>query len=468
MKISVLGTGYVGLVTGVCLAELGNQVTCVDIDVKKVEALNNGEIPIYEPGLEELVKRNHSEGRLNFITDLTQQKETADVYYVAVGTPCSQSGAANLKYVISAVKSIGQTIDKYCVIIDKSTVPVGVADKVEAAIQEELDKRSLSDVEFDVVSNPEFLKEGAAIEDFMKPDRLVVGHPNKRSKEVLANLYAPILRNHGGSQIIYMNVKDAEMSKYAVNAMLATRISFMNEMAGLCEKLDVDVANVRLGIGSDSRIGDTFLHPGCGYGGSCFPKDVKALVNMAETAGFDPLILKAVEARNALQKQVLHQKIISIFGKDLTGMKIAVWGLSFKPGTDDMREASSIVFINEVIKSGGSVCAYDPVAMTVAQQWFDRDDIKQGRITFAKQQSEALDNADALVVVTEWRSFLNFDVEDAKKRLKHAVLVDGRNIYDPQQMRKAGFVYSCVGRGGYLGACFDKKIKLEAAKKCRR
>lgn len=447
MKISVLGTGYVGLVTGVCLAELGNQVTCVDIDTKKVEALNNGQIPIYEPGLEELVKRNHSEGRLSFITDLSQQKETADVYYVAVGTPCSQSGAANLKYVISAVKSIGQTIDKYCVIIDKSTVPVGVADKVEAAIQEELDKRSLSDVEFDVVSNPEFLKEGAAIEDFMKPDRLVVGHPNERSKQVLANLYAPILRNHGGSQIIYMNVKDAEMSKYAVNAMLATRISFMNEMAGLCEKLDVDVANVRLGIGSDSRIGDKFLHPGCGYGGSCFPKDVKALVNMAETAGFDPLILKAVEARNALQKQVLHQKIISIFGKDLTGMKIAVWGLSFKPGTDDMREASSIVFINEVIKSGGSVCAYDPVAMTVAQQWFDRDDIKQGKITFAKQQSDALDDADALVVVTEWKSFLNFDIEDAKKRLKHAVLVDGRNVYDPQQMRKSGFVYSCVGRG---------------------
>lgn len=447
MKISVLGTGYVGLVTGVCLAELGNHVSCVDVDEKKIAALQNGQIPIYEPGLEELVKRNHAQGRLEFVTDLAQQKETADVYYVAVGTPTSQSGAANLQYVISAVKSIGQTIDRYCVIIDKSTVPVGVADKVEAAIKEELDKRGLGDVEFDVVSNPEFLKEGAAIEDFMKPDRLVVGHPNQRSKEVLENLYAPILRNHGGSQILYMNVKDAEMTKYAANAMLATRISFMNEMASLCEKLDVDVENVRLGIGSDSRIGNKFLHPGCGYGGSCFPKDVKALINMAELVDFDSVVLKAVEKRNALQKRVLSERVLAIFGKDLSGVKIAVWGLSFKPGTDDMREASSIVFINEVIASGATVCAYDPEAMDAAKSCFDKVLFDQGKLTFVDTQNQALDDADILVVITEWKSFLNLDIQDVKKRMKHAIVVDGRNIYDPVQMREAGFVYSGIGRG---------------------
>jgi UDPglucose 6-dehydrogenase len=447
VKISVLGTGYVGLVTGVCLAELGNHVSCVDVDKEKIAALQNGQIPIYEPGLEELVKRNHAQGRLEFVTDLAQQKETADVYYVAVGTPTSQSGAANLQYVISAVKSIGQTIDSYCVIIDKSTVPVGVADKVEAAIQEELDKRGLSDVEFDVVSNPEFLKEGAAIADFMKPDRLVVGHPNKRSKEVLENLYTPILRNHGGSQILYMNVKDAEMTKYAANAMLATRISFMNEVASLCEKLDVDVENVRLGIGSDSRIGNKFLHPGCGYGGSCFPKDVKALINMAELVGFDSVVLKAVEERNALQKRVLSERVLAIFGKDLSGLKIAVWGLSFKPGTDDMREASSVVFINEVIASGATVCAYDPEAMAVAKPCFDKALFDQGKLTFVDVQNQALDAADILVVITEWKSFLNLNTDDAKKRMKHAMIIDGRNIYDPVQMREAGFIYSGIGRG---------------------
>lgn len=447
MKISVLGTGYVGLVTGVCLAELGNHVSCVDVDKEKIAALQKGQIPIYEPGLEELVKRNHAQGRLEFVTDLSQQKETADVYYVAVGTPTSQSGAANLQYVIAAVKSIGQTIDRYCVIIDKSTVPVGVADKVEAAIQGELDKRGLSDVEFDVVSNPEFLKEGAAIEDFMKPDRLVVGHPNERSKQVLANLYAPILRNHGGSQVLYMNVKDAEMTKYAANAMLATRISFMNEIASLCEKLDVDVENVRLGIGSDSRIGSKFLHPGCGYGGSCFPKDVKALINMAELVDFDSVLLKAVEQRNALQKRVLSERVLNIFGKDLSGIKIAVWGLSFKPGTDDMREASSIVFINEVINSGATVCAYDPEAMEAAKLCLDKALFDQGKLTFADVQNQALDDADILVVITEWKSFLNFDIFDAKKRMRRAVIIDGRNIYDPLQMREAGFIYSGIGRG---------------------
>ncbi|MES2204494.1 MAG: UDP-glucose/GDP-mannose dehydrogenase family protein, partial [Pseudomonadota bacterium] len=360
MRITVLGTGYVGLVTGACLAELGNHVTCMDINIEKIAALKRGEIPIYEPGLETLVKRNQTEGRLAFITDLSAQKETSDIYYVAVGTPSDEKGLADLQYVIAAVRMIGQQINRYCVIVDKSTVPVGVADQVNAAVREELDKRGLQDVKFDVVSNPEFLKEGAAIEDFMKPDRLVVGHPTEKAKEVMAQLYAPIIRAHGG-KILYMAVKDAEMTKYAVNAMLATRISFMNEIAGMCEKLGVDVENVRQGIGSDTRVGEKFLFPGCGYGGSCFPKDVKALVGMAKENDFEPLILEAVEMRNALQKRVLVQKVFRVLGEDLKGIKIAVWGLSFKPETDDMREASSLVFIQEMLRAGAKIAAYDPV-----------------------------------------------------------------------------------------------------------
>lgn len=452
MKITVIGTGYVGLVTGACLAELGNHVTCMDVDKAKIDALKKGIIPIYEPGLEEIVKRNSAEGRLLFTTDLADNvdsngnKKTSDVYYVAVGTPSDDSGAADLTYVISAVRMIGQHINRYCVVVDKSTVPVGVADKVAAAIKEELTKRGLDNVDFDVVSNPEFLKEGAAIEDFMKPDRLVVGHPTEKAKEVMSQLYAPIIRTHGG-KMIFMNVKDAEMTKYAVNAMLATRISFMNEMACLSEKLGVDIENVRIGVGSDSRVGEKFLFPGCGYGGSCFPKDVKALVNMAETAGVDPVVLKAVEARNAKQKTVLVEKIKTLFGEDLNGVRIALWGLAFKPETDDMREASSVVFINAMLEAGATVVAYDPVAMSVAQKTFAQTWFEQGKLVLVDQQYNALDNADVLVIVTEWNSFLYPELDLMKQKLKHPVVIDGRNLYDPKEMREAGFMYSAIGRG---------------------
>lgn len=446
MRITVLGTGYVGLVTGACLAELGNHVTCMDVNVEKIDALKHGEIPIYEPGLEAMVKRNQDEGRLTFITDLAEQKETSDIYYVAVGTPSDENGLADLQYVIAAVRMIGQQINRYCVIVDKSTVPVGVADQVNAAVREELDKRGLKEIKFDVVSNPEFLKEGAAIEDFMKPDRLVVGHPTEKAKEVMAQLYAPIIRTHGG-KILYMAVKDAEMTKYAVNAMLATRISFMNEIAGMCEKLGVDVENVRQGIGSDSRVGEKFLFPGCGYGGSCFPKDVKALVGMAKENEFEPLILEAVEQRNALQKRVLVQKVFRVLGENLTGIKIAVWGLSFKPETDDMREASSLVFIQEMIRAGAKISAYDPVAKESAKRIFPEGYFSSGRLNIVDQQYAVLEGAEILVILTEWKSFLYPDLELVKQKLKQPVIIDGRNIYDPEEMRSAGFMYSGIGRG---------------------
>ncbi len=446
MRITVLGTGYVGLVTGSCLAELGNHVTCMDVNVKKIEALKRGEIPIYEPGLEAMVKRNYAAHRLAFITDLSEQQTASDVYYVAVGTPSDEDGMADLQYVIAAVRMIGQHIDRYCVIVDKSTVPVGVADKVQAAVRDELEKRGLRDVEFDVVSNPEFLKEGAAIEDFMKPDRLVIGHPTEKAKEVMSQLYAPIIRAHGG-KILYMSVKDAEMSKYAVNAMLATRISFMNEIAGICEKLGVDVDNVRLGIGSDTRIGEKFLFPGCGYGGSCFPKDVKALVGMAKEQGFDPMILQAVEARNALQKRLLGQKVFRVLGENLTGMRIAVWGLAFKPETDDMREASSQVFIQEMVRAGAKVVAYDPVAKESAERTFPEGYFSSGRLTIVDDQYAALERAELLVILTEWKSFLYPDLELIKAKLKQKIIIDGRNIYDPEEMQRHGFIYSGIGRG---------------------
>lgn len=446
MRITVLGTGYVGLVTGACLAELGNHVTCMDVNKEKIAALKRGEIPIYEPGLEAMVKRNYAAGRLAFITDLSEQKEPSDIYYVAVGTPSDENGLADLQYVIAAVRMIGQHINKYCVIVDKSTVPVGVADKVQAAVREELDKRSLQNVQFDVVSNPEFLKEGAAIEDFMKPDRLVIGYPSEKAKEVMTQLYQPIIRNHGG-KMLYMSVKDAEMTKYAVNAMLATRISFMNEMAGMCEKLGVDVDNVRLGIGSDSRVGEKFLYPGCGYGGSCFPKDVKALIGMAKEQGFEPVVLEAVEQRNALQKRVLIQKVMRVLGEDLSGMKIAVWGLAFKPETDDMREASSQVFIQEALRLGAKIAAYDPVAKESATRTFPEGYFASGRLTIVDDQYAALDNAEILVVLTEWKSFLYPDLELIKSKLKQKVIIDGRNIYDPAEMQRHGFMYSGIGRG---------------------
>jgi UDPglucose 6-dehydrogenase len=445
MRITVIGTGYVGLVTGACLADLGNQVICMDVDQQKINHLQQGIIPIYEPGLEEVVLRNSREGRLQFITDLNEQLEESEVYYVAVGTPCRDSGAADLQYVLSAVRMIGQRINSYCVIIDKSTVPVGVAHQVSAAITQELAARDLN-IDFDVVSNPEFLKEGAAIEDFMKPDRLVVGCATEKARVMMDRLYAPIVRNNGG-KMLYMGVKDAEMCKYAVNAMLATRISFMNEIAMLCEKFDVDVDNVRAGIGSDSRIGEKFLSPGAGYGGSCFPKDVKALVYMARQRAFEPLILSAVEARNAQQKQVLVDKIHAYFGDDLSGIRIALWGLSFKPGTDDMREASSVVFLEQVIAKGAVVCAYDPVAQEVAKRdlpsaWFDAN-----KLRLVEQQYCALDQADVLVIMTEWPQFLHPHFKRIKESLAQPVILDGRNLYDPIELASKGFVYSGIGRG---------------------
>lgn len=438
MNITVLGTGYVGLVTGACLAELGNHVTCMDIDEQKINSLKQGVIPIYEPGLEAMVKRNVQEHRLVFTTQLLAG--TSDVYYVAVGTPSNEQGAADLRYVLSAVKMIGEHIDRYCVIVDKSTVPVGVADKVSQVVREALDARGLTHVTVDVVSNPEFLKEGAAIDDFMRPDRLVVGHPTDKAKVVMSQLYAPIIRNHGG-KIFYMNVKDAEMTKYAVNAMLATRISFMNEMAVLCEQLGVDIDNVRIGVGSDSRVGEKFLFPGCGYGGSCFPKDVKALVNMAEDAGIDPLILKAVEQRNAEQKQLLANKVIALLGEDLSGVTIALWGLAFKPETDDMREAASLVFIEAMLSKGACVVAYDPVAMPVASKL-----VQHERFELVEHQYDVLDQADALVIVTEWKCFLYPELAIIKQKLKRPIIIDGRNVYDPKEIRAAGFIYSGIGR----------------------
>lgn len=446
MRITVLGTGYVGLVTGACLAELGNHVTCVDVDMEKIAALKRGEVPIYEPGLEAMVKRNAAANRLIFMTDLSEQKETSDIYYVAVGTPSDARGFADLQYVIAAVRMIGQHINKYCVIVDKSTVPVGVADLVYKAVREELDNRKATHIDFDVVSNPEFLKEGAAIEDFMKPDRLVVGYPTEKAKEMMSQLYAPIIRTHGG-KVLYMAVKDAEMTKYAVNAMLATRISFMNEIAGLCERLGVDVDNVRLGIGSDSRIGEKFLFPGCGYGGSCFPKDIKALIGMAKSQQFQPLILEAVEERNFLQKQVLIRKVFHLFGGELRGIKIAVWGLAFKPETDDMREASSEVFIQHMLKAGATIAAYDPVAAESAKRIFSEEDFLSGALTIVNDQYEALKGAEVLVVLTEWKSFLYPDIKLMKSLLKQPIILDGRNIYDPEEMKREDFIYSGIGRG---------------------
>lgn len=446
MHITVLGTGYVGLVTGACLAELGNHVTCLDVNQDKISALKRGEIPIYEPGLEAMVKRNFAAQRLVFITDLAEQHTTSEIYYVAVGTPSDAEGRADLQYVLQAVRMLGQHITHYCVIVDKSTVPVGVADQVHAAVRAELDQRGLSHILFDVVSNPEFLKEGAAIEDFMQPDRLVIGYPTETAKALMTQLYLPIIRNHGG-KILYMSVKDAEMTKYAVNAMLATRISFMNEMAGMCERLGVDVENVRLGIGSDSRVGEKFLYPGCGYGGSCFPKDVKALISMAKQAGFAPLVLEAVEARNALQKQVLAEKVVRILGEDLTGMTIAVWGLAFKPETDDMREASSLVFVEEILARGAHIAAYDPVATDSARRIFPAAYFSSGRLRLLSDQYAVMEGAEILVVLTEWKSFLYPDLAVIKSKLKQPVILDGRNIYDPQEMQAHGFFYGGIGRG---------------------
>jgi UDPglucose 6-dehydrogenase len=443
MKLTIVGTGYVGLVTGACFAEMGNNVTCVDVDSGKIDGLKKGVLPIYEPGLEPIVIGNHREGRLNFVTSLSDPLATSPVYFIAVGTPPGEDGSADLQYVLAVAREIGRHIDDYSVIVDKSTVPVGTADKVRGAISDELKKRGVN-VPFDVVSNPEFLKEGAAVDDFMKPDRVVIGTDSERARAVMHELYTSFMRNH--ERVLYMGVKEAEMTKYAANAMLATKISFMNEIANLCDRMGVDVESVRTGIGSDSRIGYSFIYPGAGYGGSCFPKDVMAIIHMARQNGFSPLVLQAVEDRNAQQKHYLFEKISQRFGKDLSGLTLAVWGLAFKPGTDDMREAPSTVLLEALIAAGARVKAYDPVAMDVARREWPAEWFKSGKVELVKHQNDAVASADALVLVTEWKPFRHPDFDAIKIALRQPIIFDGRNQYDPAALRRAGFEYKGVGR----------------------
>ncbi|MBJ6108305.1 UDP-glucose/GDP-mannose dehydrogenase family protein [Hymenobacter sp. BT523] len=436
MKIAIVGTGYVGLVTGTCFAEVGIDVTCIDIDQKKIDNLHKGILPIYEPGLEEMVSRNVEKGRLHFSTNIGEAIKDCDVAFIAVGTPPGEDGSADLKYVLAVARSIGENMNSYGVIVTKSTVPVGTAAKVRAEIEKALEKRGET-IEFDVASNPEFLKEGAAIDDFLKPDRIVVGVASERAEEVMRRLYKPFLLN--GHPIIFMDIPSAEMTKYAANSMLATKISFMNDVANLCEIMGADVNKVRQGIGSDARIGTKFIYPGIGYGGSCFPKDVKALIKTAEENGYKMQVLKAVESVNEDQKSVLFNKVSRHFGGNLKGLKIALWGLSFKPKTDDMREAPSLVIIEKLLAAGCTVTAYDPVAMPEAQHMIGDS------ITYAKDEFAALIDADALLVVTEWPDFRspNFDV--VARLMKQKVIFDGRNIYEASELKALGFAYHCIG-----------------------
>ncbi len=443
MKLTIIGTGYVGLVTGACFAEMGSIVTCVDIDRTKIENLKNGILPIYEPGLENLVIQNYKEGTLKFSTSLEQAAKNSNIFFIAVGTPPGKDGSADLQYVLQVAKEIGQNINDYSVIIDKSTVPVGTADKVKSTIQKELSDRGVN-IEFDVVSNPEFLKEGAAVNDFLKPDRIIIGVDSQRAAEQMKRLYAPFSRNR--EKIISMNVRDAEMTKYAANSMLATKISFMNEISNICEKLGVDVENVRKGIGSDSRIGYSFIYPGCGYGGSCFPKDVKALIKTSKDNGFEPELLNAVEKRNNFQKQVLSDKIIKKFGQDLSEKIFCMWGLSFKPGTDDMRESSSSVILKELMDSGAMIKAFDPVAMDQARKELPENWFTEGRLKLEVNQYKAIENTDALILVTEWKTFRQPDFKLMADTMRQRVIFDGRNQYDPVEVREAGFEYHGIGR----------------------
>ncbi|MBF0499164.1 MAG: UDP-glucose/GDP-mannose dehydrogenase family protein [Candidatus Riflebacteria bacterium] len=437
MKISLIGTGYVGLVSGTCFAESGNDVICMDTDQSKVDRLQRGEIPIYEPGLEEMVKRNVQEERLSFTTDIKEAVAHGLMLFIAVGTPPGEDGSADLQYVLSVARQIGQNMDSFKVIVDKSTVPVGTADRVRAVVHEELAKRGLS-LPFDVVSNPEFLKEGNAIDDFMKPDRVVVGCDDVRTAELMKELYAPFVRTE--KPILVMDVRSAEMTKYAANSMLATKISFMNDIANLCERLGADVDSVRKGIGSDSRIGYSFIFPGAGYGGSCFPKDVQALVRTASEKGYRLEILESVERVNYRQKEVLFNKLEARYSGNMKNKIVAVWGLAFKPNTDDMREAPAIVLIEKLLAAGAKVRAYDPEAMNEAKKVFG------DRIEYARKSYEALDGADALMVVTEWNEFRRPDFDRIKSLLKKPLIIDGRNLYDPQRMKALGFEYHSIGR----------------------
>ncbi len=439
MNITVIGAGYVGLVSGACLADFGNDVLCLDLDSDKIDTLNRGAIPIYEPGLEQLVARNADAGRLRFTTDVAESVKHGSVQFIAVGTPSDDDGSADVRYVLDAARNIAKHMDDYKLIVDKSTVPVGTAERVEAVMQEELQRRGKR-VRFSVVSNPEFLKEGAAVEDFMRPDRIVVGGADDKAITIMRQLYAPINRVH--DRMIVMDTRSAELTKYAANAMLATRISFMNELANLSEKLGADIEKVRHGIGSDPRIGYQFLYAGCGYGGSCFPKDIKALQHSAGEYGMQLSIIDAVEKVNRTQKQRILDKVRTRFGEHLDGKRFALWGLAFKPNTDDMREAPSRVVINGLLARGASVCAYDPAAIDEAKRVMAGE---QG-ISYAASPVDALDNADAVIIVTEWKEFRSLDLKALKARLKQPVVIDGRNLYDPRVMHESGIEYLSIGR----------------------
>lgn len=439
MKISIIGTGYVGLVSGACFAEMGNSVTCVDIDAVKVQKLQKGIIPIYEPGLEEMVLANCKKGTLSFTTDIKSALEKATIIFIAVGTPQGKDGSADLRYVLEVAKSIGQHMVSKMVVVDKSTVPVGTAQKVKETIQVELDKRE-STLTFSVVSNPEFLKEGAAINDFMHPDRVVVGADDKEAMDVIHELYIPFMKTN--DRFIGMDIKSAEMTKYAANAMLATKISFMNEIANICECIGADVNNVRNGIGSDSRIGYSFIYPGCGYGGSCFPKDVQALARTAKECGCNSMLLDAIEKVNYAQKHVLVNKVIARFGEDLSNKTFAIWGLSFKPETNDMREASSITIIKELLKRGAKIQAYDPKAMDEAKKHYLKNTL---HVSYVSSKYDALDSADAMLLITEWKEFRSPDFDEMAKRLKHKIIFDGRNQYKKFKLEANGFEYFQIG-----------------------
>jgi UDPglucose 6-dehydrogenase len=437
MKIAIIGTGYVGLVSGTCFAETGITVTCVDIDEDKIDKLKRGIVPIYEPGLQTMIENNLSKGRLSFSTDIRESIVDCDTVFIAVGTPPGEDGSADLQYVLAVAHDIGKYMQNYLVVANKSTVPIGTAKKIKAAVQEELTKRN-SELEFDVASNPEFLKEGAAITDFLKPDRIVLGVESERAEKIMQRLYKPFLLN--GHPLLLMDIPSAELTKYAANAMLATRISFMNEIANLCEIVGADVNLVRKGIGSDSRIGTKFIYPGVGYGGSCFPKDVKALISTSHDNHYSLEVLKAVENVNERQKQVLANKIFSHFGKNLKGKTFAMWGLSFKPQTDDMREAPSLVIIQKLLEAGARVKAYDPVAVEEASHYLGN------KIVYSKDMYEALIDADALAIVTEWSEFRLPNFKVMEKLLLKKVIFDGRNIYDPNEMKENGYIYYSIGR----------------------
>jgi len=445
MRVTIFGSGYVGLVTGACLAEAGNHVVCIDVDARKVERLNQGEVPIHEPGLDALIKRNREAGRLEFTTDAARGVEHGLFQLIAVGTPPDEDGSADLRHVLSVARTIGERLARYAIVITKSTVPVGTADKVRAEVEKALAGRNAR-AEFDVVSNPEFLKEGAAIQDFMKPDRVVIGTDNPRTTELMRALYEPFTRQH--DRLIVMDIRSAELTKYAANAMLATKISFMNELANVAERVGADIEKVRIGIGSDPRIGYSFIYPGTGYGGSCFPKDVKALVRSAHEVGYEPAVLKAVEEVNEHQKGILVRKARRVFDGRLAGRTLALWGLAFKPNTDDMREAPSRVIVDALLADGAQVRAYDPVAMEEARRLYGR----AAGLTLCRDAYAAAEQADALLIVTEWQEFRSPDFDRLKSLLRRPLILDGRNLYDPALIARLGFDYYAIGRGKSLVA----------------